>query len=45
MKAVAYLRVSTNRQEISLEDQAEKVRAYCAMRGLELVEVVTDEGR
>lgn len=44
MKAVAYLRVSTNRQEISLEDQAEKVRAYCAMRGLELVEVVTDEG-
>lgn len=44
MKAVAYLRVSTSRQEISLEDQAEKIRAYCIMRGLVLVELVQDEG-
>lgn len=44
MKAVAYLRVSTSRQEISIADQAERVAAYCTMRGLDLVEVVTDEG-
>lgn len=44
MKAVAYLRVSTSRQEISIADQAEKIAAYCALRGLELVEIVRDEG-
>lgn len=45
--AVAYVRVSTEEQVtsgISLDAQESMLRAYCAMRGLELVEVVTDPG-
>ena len=42
-RAIAYIRVSTDRQGDSLELQAAKVAAYCAMRELELVEVVEDE--
>ena len=41
-RAIAYLRVSTDRQGDSVELQAAKVRAYCAMRELDLVEVVED---
>lgn len=46
-RAVAYLRVSTDVQAsegVSLDAQAERLRAYCTLRGLELVEVVTDAG-
>ena len=45
--AIAYVRVSTEEQATeghSLEAQAERLRAYCTMRGLELVEIVTDAG-
>ncbi|MCA9000544.1 MAG: recombinase family protein [Planctomycetes bacterium] len=45
--AVAYLRVSTTEQAdegVSLEAQEAALRAYCTMRGLELVEVITDPG-
>ena len=41
-RAIAYLRVSTDRQGDSVELQAAKVAAYCAMRELDLVEVVED---
>lgn len=43
--AVAYLRVSTEEQAaegVSLAAQEKALRAYCAMRGFELVEIVTD---
>jgi DNA invertase Pin-like site-specific DNA recombinase len=47
MKAVAYLRVSTDRQAdrgVSLEAQRAKVQAYAQLYDLELVEVVIDAG-
>jgi site-specific DNA recombinase len=44
IKAIAYIRASTDEQEITLAVQAEKIAAYCIMRGLELVEVVQDAG-
>jgi site-specific DNA recombinase len=45
--AVLYLRVSTQeqaREGISLAAQEARLRAYCALRGLQVVEVVTDAG-
>src|ERR1035441_354224 len=39
IKAVAYVRVSTGKQDLSLNDQEEKIRSYCQTYGLELVEV------
>jgi DNA invertase Pin-like site-specific DNA recombinase len=44
MKAIAYVRASTDEQEITLAVQAEKIAAYCTMRGLELAEVIQDAG-
>ncbi len=45
--AAAYIRVSTEeqaREGVSLAAQEERVRAYCTMRGLDLVAVVIDAG-
>ena len=45
--AVGYVRVSTADQAkegVSLEAQADRLRAYCQMRGLNLVEIIADEG-
>jgi len=39
-KALAYLRVSTDRQDTSMELQEAQVRAYCTLKGLELVHVL-----
>ena len=47
MQAAAYIRVSTEEQAtegVSLDAQEATLRAYCAMRGLELAEVVVDAG-
>lgn len=47
MKAVGYIRVSTNEQAnegVSLDAQRHKIEAYAAFRGLELVEIVVDAG-
>ncbi len=47
MRAIAYIRVSTNEQAdsgLGLESQAERIRAYCTMRKLDLVELVSDPG-
>jgi len=41
-KAVAYVRVSTGKQDISLEDQEERIKSYCQTYGLELVEVIRE---
>jgi site-specific DNA recombinase len=40
--AVAYIRVSTDKQEISPEVQLERIEAYCAMKGLQLIEVISE---
>jgi site-specific DNA recombinase len=45
--AALYIRVSTQEQAtegVSLEAQEERLRAYCAMRGLEVVAVIREEG-
>ena len=47
MKAIGYTRCSTNEQAdsgLGLEAQAERIRAYCTMRGLELPDLITDAG-
>ena len=47
MGAVLYIRVSTDEQArhgVSLDTQEERLRAYCAMRELEVVGVIRDEG-
>lgn len=46
-KAVCYIRVSTEEQArggVSLAAQEEKLTAYCKMAGLEVVEVIREEG-
>ncbi|MGA3114579.1 MAG: recombinase family protein [Syntrophobacteraceae bacterium] len=48
MKAIGYVRVSTTKQVnegISLEAQAEKIKAYCALKDMELIGTVTDAGK
>lgn len=47
MGAVLYIRVSTDEQArhgVSLDVQEERLRAYCTMRGLEVVGTIRDEG-
>jgi len=41
-KAVAYVRVSTGKQDLSLDAQEERIRLYCQTYGLELVEVIRE---
>jgi site-specific DNA recombinase len=48
MKAIGYVRVSTTKQVnegISLEAQAEKIRAYCALKDMDLAGIITDAGK
>lgn len=47
MNAIGYIRVSTTEQAsegVSLENQAEKIRQYCELKGLSLIEVAEDRG-
>jgi DNA invertase Pin-like site-specific DNA recombinase len=47
MKAIGYVRVSTEEQAtegVSVAAQEERIRAYCTMRGIELVGIVQDLG-
>ena len=41
-RAVAYVRVSTGKQDLSLDAQEERVRLYCQTYGLELVEIIRE---
>jgi DNA invertase Pin-like site-specific DNA recombinase len=46
-KAICYVRVSTEEQVlegVSLNAQRERLVAYCALKGLQIVEVIADEG-
>ncbi|MFC1836648.1 recombinase family protein [Thermodesulfobacteriota bacterium] len=47
MKAIAYLRVSTEEQAkegISLDNQRERIRSYAAYKGIEIVKEIEDAG-
>ena len=47
-KAIGYIRVSTEGQAtegVSLDAQSAKIRAYCELNDLELVEIVCDAGK
>ena len=47
MKAIGYTRCSTHEQAdsgLGLDAQAERIRAYCAMKGLALIDLITDAG-
>jgi site-specific DNA recombinase len=47
MKAIGYIRVSTDEQAkegVSLENQEAKIRSYCDLKDLELLEIVQDAG-
>ncbi len=47
MRVIGYVRVSTNEQAengVSLDAQAQKIRAYCKGNGWQCVEVVRDDG-
>lgn len=47
MNLIGYVRVSTDDQRrngVSLDQQPERLRAYCALHGHTLAELVTDEG-
>ena len=47
IKAIGYIRVSTDEQAkegMSLENQEAKIKAYCDLRDLKLLEIVEDAG-
>ncbi len=47
-KAIGYIRVSTEEQAnegVSLQNQADKIKAYCSLNDLELVEIIEDAGK
>ncbi len=47
-RAIGYIRVSTEdqaREGVSLDVQAERIRAYCQAKGWTLTEIIRDEGR
>lgn len=47
MKAIGYVRVSTEdqaREGVSLDNQKAKIRVYCELKEMELVEIVEDAG-
>ncbi len=48
MKTVGYIRVSTSRQAekgISLEAQEAKIKAYCELKDIELLDIICDSGQ
>jgi DNA invertase Pin-like site-specific DNA recombinase len=45
MRAAQYVRMSTDHQRYSTENQAEIIAAYAARRGFEIVRTYADEGR
>jgi len=47
MKAIGYTRCSTNEQTdsgLGLDAQSECIRAYCTLKGLTLIDIITDAG-
>ena len=44
-RAAEYVRMSTEHQQYSTENQADKIREYAAHRGVEIVKTYTDSGK
>jgi len=45
LRAVAYVRMSTDHQQYSTENQADKIRDYAERRGIEIVRTYADAGK
>src|SRR5262249_20751424 len=45
LRAVAYVRASTEEQQYSTQNQSEAIRAYAAQHGMEIVGTYADEGK
>ncbi len=45
VRAAQYVRMSTEHQQYSTENQADAIRTYAERRGIEIVRTYTDEGR
>ena len=44
-RAAEYVRMSTEHQQYSTENQADKIREYAARRGIEIIKTYADEGK
>ena len=44
-RAAEYVRMSTEHQQYSTENQADKIREYAARRGIEIIRTYADEGK
>ena len=45
LRAVEYVRMSTEHQQYSTENQADKIREYAARRGIQIVRTYADAGK
>ncbi len=45
MNAVAYVRMSTEHQQYSTDNQSDVIRAYAELRGLKIIKTFSDEGK
>ena len=45
MRGAEYVRMSTEHQQYSTENQGDKIREYAARRGIEIVQTYADEGK
>ncbi|WP_297836305.1 recombinase family protein [Pseudomonas sp.] len=45
MRAVEYVRMSTEHQQYSTENQASKIREYASRRGIEVIRTYADQGK
>ena len=45
MRAARYVRMSTEHQQYSTENQGDKIREYAERRGLDIVRTYADEGK
>jgi DNA invertase Pin-like site-specific DNA recombinase len=45
LRAAQYVRMSTEHQQYSTENQADKIREYASKRGIQIVRTYADEGR
>ena len=45
LRAAEYVRMSTEHQQFSTENQRDKIREYAARRGIEIVRTYADEGK
>ncbi len=44
-RAAEYVRMSTEHQQYSTENQADKIREYAQRRGIQIVKTYADEGK